>query len=325
MKTRRKALLVGINDYPFETLNTCINDATSLAALLKQWEDGSPNFDTKLHTNITTRGNLRKLIIEAFSGDVETVLFYFSGHGVIKENGGYIATPDHQLNDEGVSMDEILRIVNASEARNRIVILDCCHSGALGKPSSGGGLSLQIEEGVTILTSCRANEVSMEGDEHGLFTNLLLEAVKGGAADLSGYVTPGGIYAYIDQALGHWDHRPMFKTNVSEFTSIRQITPPIPTNTLRAIVECFSGPDQEFILDPSFEDTNSEQVPHEIIEPRAQQDNVAMFKTLQKLNSVGLVVPVGEDHMYFAAMKSKSCKLTPLGRHYWRLVKNERI
>ena len=40
---------------------------------------------------------------------------------------------------------------------------------------------------------------------------------------------------------------------------------------------------------------------------------------------VNLVVPVGETHMYYAAMNSKSCKLTALGVHYWNLVKNNRI
>ena len=33
----------------------------------------------------------------------------------------------------------------------------------------------------------------------------------------------------------------------------------------------------------------------------------------------------GEDHMYFAAMKSKSCALTSIGKQYWRLVHNKLI
>jgi len=48
-------------------------------------------------------------------------------------------------------------------------------------------------------------------------------------------------------------------------------------------------------------------------------------KDLQKLQSVGLVIPVDEEHMYFAAMRSKACKLTDLGHHYWRLVQEGRI
>jgi len=325
MRTIRKALLVGINDYPGQPLYTCINDASALHDLLESRLDGSPNFDAKLHLDVPTKVGLKKLIIDTFSGEAETVLFYFSGHGVINDIGGYIATPDYQTHDEGVSMDEILRIVNESKASNRIVILDCCYSGTFGNPGSGGGHTSQIKTGVTILTSSRDNEVSMEGDEHSLFTNLLLEALKGGAADLGGYITPGGIYAYIDQALGNWGQRPQFKTNVSEFTPIRQVAPPIPTTTLRTIVKHFSLPEDELELDSSFEDTNSDKIIHEVIEPQAKPGNVATFKDLQKLQSVGLVVPVGEDHMYFAAMKFKSCKLTPLGRHYWRLIKEKRI
>ena len=45
----------------------------------------------------------------------------------------------------------------------------------------------------------------------------------------------------------------------------------------------------------------------------------------QLFESVGLIEPVGAEHMYFAAMKSKSCKLTALGLHYWRLSKDKRF
>jgi hypothetical protein len=46
---------------------------------------------------------------------------------------------------------------------------------------------------------------------------------------------------------------------------------------------------------------------------------------LQKLQSIGFVKPVDEEFMYFAAMKSKTCILTELGKYYWRLVKDGRI
>ena len=47
----KKALLVGINDYPTSPLKGCINDATKLEALLSKHEDNTPNFDTKLVTS----------------------------------------------------------------------------------------------------------------------------------------------------------------------------------------------------------------------------------------------------------------------------------
>jgi hypothetical protein len=49
------------------------------------------------------------------------------------------------------------------------------------------------------------------------------------------------------------------------------------------------------------------------------------MKDLQKFEGVGLVIPVGEEHMYFAAMNSKSCRLTALGFQYWRLAKEKKL
>ncbi len=321
----RKALIVGINNYPKAPLCGCVNDASAFSAIIETNGDGSPNFDVRLVTDVPTKSELKGLIIELFSGDCETALLYFSGHGLLDDIGGYIVTPDYKPNDEGVSMDEILNIANDSKAQNRVIILDCCHSGALGSPKNLGGKSAHIGEGVSILTASRDSESAIEINGHGVFTNLLLDALQGGAADLRGHITPGSVYAYIDQALGPWDQRPVFKTNITRFTSLRTVTPQVPIDILRKLVDYFPTPQDEFALDPSFEDTNAPVVEHKIVEPHAKAENVAVFKHLQKFQGVGLVVPVNEQYMYFAAMNSKSCKLTALGYHYWRLVKEKRI
>ena len=111
------------------------------------------------------------------------------------------------------------------------------------------------------------------------------------------------------------DQRPIFKTNVTKFTSLRNIQPPVPLGTLRKLTKYFPNPTDELKLDPSFEDTT----------PDANEANVEIFKDLQKMEGVGLVVPVSEEHMYYAAIKSKSCRLTALGGHYWRLVNQKKI
>lgn len=320
----KKALIIGINDYPSAPLNGCINDASALASIIENHGDDSPNFDVKLETNVRSKSELKTMIAHLFSGAPDTVLLYFSGHGFLNELGGYLVTPDHERYDEGVSMDEILTFANRSHAKDKIIILDCCHSGTFGSPTIGRGSS-QLDEGVSILTACRPDEHAIEVNGHGVFTNLLLSGLQGGAADLRGHISPGGIYAYIDQALGAWEQRPVFKTNVTRFTSLRTINPQVPLETLRKITDYFPTPQQEYDLNSSYEDTNSEAVEHYVVEPHARPDNVATFKNLQKLQSVGLVVPVDSEFMYFAAMESKACKLTSLGSHYWRLVKDRRI
>ncbi|MCW3075387.1 MAG: high-affnity carbon uptake protein Hat/HatR [Flaviaesturariibacter sp.] len=320
----KKALIIGINNYPTVPLRGCINDALSLASILETHGDGSPNFSIKTEIDTKTKAELKSMIVELFSGNSDTALLYFSGHGFLNEIGGYIVTPDHKRYDEGISMDEILILANQSKTKDKIIILDCCHSGALGSPNFAGGSS-QLQEGVTILTASRDDEPSMEINGHGVFTSLLLDALQGGASDLRGHISPGGVYAYIDQALGPWEQRPVFKTNVTRFTSLRTVNPQVPLETLRKIIEYFPTPQQEYKLDPSYEYTNSEEVEHTVIEPLAKPENVSVFKHLQKFVSVGLIVPVDVEHMYFAAMNSKSCRLTALGYHYWRLVKDKRI
>lgn len=310
----RKALVVGINDYPGAGLNFCIKDAAEIASVLEKNADGSPNFDVKLITDKpdnATRANLKRDIENLFEGDSEVALFYFSGHGIVTSTGGYIVTSDYTSYDEGISMDDILKLANKSKARDKIIILDCCHAGSFGSPDFGNSTIAQLGDGITVLTSCKKNEVSYER----VFTSLLIDGLQGGAADLRGHVTPGSLYAYVDEALGAWDQRPIFKTNISKFVSLRRIEPRVPFETLRNIPKYFSNPEDRYRLDPSYEFTR----------PEAKPENVTVLKELQKLQSVGLVVPVDSEFMYFAAINSKSCRLTASGYQYWRLVKENKL
>jgi hypothetical protein len=314
----RKALVVGINDYPSAPLRGCVNDAIAISNVFGTHGDGSPNFAIKLRTSpseVITRATLRGEIESLFSGDPDVALLYFSGHGFINSLGGYIVTPDFKKYDEGVSMDDILKFANLSKAKDKIVILDCCHSGAFASPTITGSNLAQLSEGLSVLTASRDSESALEINGSGVFTALVVSALQGGAADLRGHITPGSIYAYVDQALGPWDQRPIFKTNVTRFTSLRTITPPVSPATLRKLIDYFPTPQDEHSLDPSYEFT----------EPTADPTKVAIMKDLQKFVGVGLVVPVGEEHMYFAAMNSKSCRLTAVGFQYWRLVKEKHL
>ncbi len=309
----RKALVVGINDYPRNPLSGCINDAVAVGSVLERNSDGSPNFSVRTvlsNTSSITKGTLRAEIHQLFSGSPEVALLYFSGHGFLNSFGGYLVTPDHERYDEGVSMDDVLGAANRSSARNRIVILDCCHSGSMGSPNIVEGKLSELADGVTVLVACRSDEVAIETGGQGVFTSLLLDALHGGSADLVGHISPGSIYAYVDRALGPWGQRPVFKTNVSQFVALRNVSPPISSAVLRMIRTYFPSPYDEYRLDPQHEDTV----------PGHDPEKARVLKELQKMERVGLVVPVGEEHMYYAAMNSKPCKLTAMGVQYWKLV-----
>ncbi len=314
----RRALIVGIDDYGGAPLHGCVNDANAVAAALETHGAGSPNFQVLLMTSPSdevTRATLREAIEKLFATDCDIALLYFSGHGFVRSADGYIVTKDAAKYDEGIPMTEILKMANASPVKNKVIILDCCYSGNMGTPNIEEGGLAQLSEGLTVLTASRASEVAMEKGGGGVFTDLVVAALQGGAADLRGHITPGSIYAYVDQALDAWDQRPIFKTNVTQFTSLREVQPQVPLETLRKIITYFPSPQDEHAFDPSYEDTEEGNNP----------DNVKVFKDLQKMEGVGLVVPVGEEHMYYAAMNSKSCRLTALGAQYWRLANEKKL
>jgi hypothetical protein len=202
-----------------------------------------------------------------------------------------------------------------------VVILDSCHSGVAGT-SPLNPESAQLTEGLTILTASTADQYATEKNGSGVFTGLFVDAMSGGAGNLVGDVTPGSVYAHIDQSLGPWEQRPVFKTNVKNFVSLRKVQAPISLADLQRITEFFPTPGFEFKLDPAFEPELKGRDPGM---PQPDSRKTAKFSILQNYNRVNLVIAVGAPHMWHAAMEGKSCKLTVLGEHYRRLVERKRI
>lgn len=323
----RKALIVGIDYYNSASkLYGCVEDAHSVKSVLERHEGGSVNFGCKLLTGTSdtervNRSDLKDSIEALFKSDAEIALFYFAGHGHIETTGGYLIATDSKRGDDGVSLSEILTFANKSSATNKIIILDSCHSGITGDSPINGDMAT-LSEGLTVLTASTKDQYATEENGRGVFTTLLVDALSGSAANLTGDITPGSVYAHIDQSLGEWEQRPVFKTNVKQFVSLRKVTPPITLEDLRRITELFPSPGFEFQLDPTFE---PEIKGRDEGMPEPNPENTEKFSVLQKYNRLNLLTPEDAPHMWHAAMESKTCKLTALGEHYRRLVEKNRI
>lgn len=317
----RKALVVGIDYYDHvNQLHGCVNDSHAVKAILERHADGSVNFEVNhlvstASSQTVTKRDLKDTAKQLFEDNNEVALFYFAGHGHVEDSGGYLLASDSRDGDEGFKLDDLLQMANDSTSLSRVVILDSCYSGAAGTVKVMGNKAI-LNEGVTILTASSEHQYALEKNGYGIFTSLFIDALNGSAANLVGDVTPGSVYAHVDQSLGRWGQRPLFKTNVKTFTTLRKAQPPILLSDLKKLTDLFPEPSFIYKLDPSFEPVGD----HE-----KNQVNMANFAVLQKYNRVNLVVPVDAIHMWNAAMESKACKLTVVGQHYWDLVKNGRI
>lgn len=326
----KKALVIGINDYPTAPLTCCVNDANVMGALLEENGDehGSKNFDVKLITDADSlkAARMKSHIQDLFANSVDVALFYFAGHGTIHDGQAYLCASNYDGEDIiGVRIEDIMSMISNSAPyiKNRILILDSCFSGNAGnnkifKDSVSNSL---LPHGTTILTASREQQVSNEVDGHGVFTNLVIDALQGAAADVLGRITPAAVYTHIDQSLGSWEQRPLFKSHVDEFLVLRTVNAKVGLKILKKLTTLFPTPDDIYPLTPEHEHTNPDETPRTDGNPKLQQE----FKELQACNRAGLVVPDGAEHMYWAARNNKGCRLTLLGKHYHRLAMNKRL
>lgn len=333
----RRALVVGVEEYDhFSPLKGTKNDSITINKLLSNHENGDSNFDTKHLSGRVSKALLTNNIKELLAGKTTEALFYFSGHGSFDQDtaAGYLATSEAQLENDGYDVSALLSQINKAVASNKIhsvfVILDCCYAGKMGGALGLNSGAAHINEGVTILTSSRDHEVSIEENSMGLFTSILAEGLNGTASDTLGRITAASLYAFIDEALSNWGQRPLFKSNVQEFVVLRNANAKIDKEIVKQLPVWFPDSKSVYALDPSNEpDRDYYADQYKNIE--VDKNKEAIYRQLQKCNRAALVVPVGlpadRQNMWDASLYEggKGCELTQLGRHYRDLAEQGMI
>jgi len=130
MASSRRALVVGVNDYPQDPLAFCVRDAEEIAAALSM-----PEYLFEVQTLLNqdaTRRQAKAAIEDLLKQDAEFIIFYFSGHGRTTDSGVYLSTVDADPLEPGIGLDYLRRVILARAGRNKrvVIILDCCHAGA---------------------------------------------------------------------------------------------------------------------------------------------------------------------------------------------------
>lgn len=330
----KRALIVGIDDYghPDRNLEGCVADALAVADRLASHGNGDPNFDVVALTSDfgpVTADALHDGITKLFHGKADTVVFYFAGHGLLdaETNQGHLMSSDYRKSAPGLALADVLALANAAnkEIDSAVIILDSCHAGFAGEIAGLNNAEVSvIGKGVTILAAADRSQEAAEHDGHGLFTGIMLDGLTGSASDVLGRITPAALYSLIDQTLGGWEQRPVYKANVQKFITLRQVPPKVAPEALRRLKDYFPTPGHILPVDPSFEPARgefTEQFAHIPVD----EDNVAVFREMQTFYKVNLVAPVDQPYPWHAAMHSTGFRLTAQGAHYRRLAENKRF
>ena len=336
MNIERRALVVGIDTYDKASkLSSCVADAEAVGKLLEQNADMRPNYlcrvllDRMEDGQQITRAELRGACEDLFANFKGDVLLFFSGHGVLTPYGGHLCAYDSQKNDWGIPMQEIVEMAINSQARDIIMILDCCHSGDIADPTllnskRGGDPLAVLRENMTVIAASLREQPSVEAGGHGLFTASLLDALDGGAADHMGWVTASSIYAYVERRFGSWAERqrPVYKSYATSVRVVRECAPLIDRLKLHRLVELFPTQDYKYRLSPKHEPEDERGRMHQPVD----ENKVAVAQLFKEYRDAGLLKPsTPGEQLYWTARRRHTVELTLRGREYWWLVKNKKI
>jgi len=148
---RRRALLIGIDQYPDEAecLFGCVNDVYSMSAALQDCGFEPGEIRICLNDRATAEGILSRfewLVDDARAGD--ELVFYYSGHGARVPEYGLYEEPDRLTEtlvpydfdwtpERSVSDEQIYALYAQLPYETQLLmVFDCCHSGSMHRQSA---------------------------------------------------------------------------------------------------------------------------------------------------------------------------------------------
>ncbi len=319
-KNNGKALVIGIDQYdnPNARLGSCINDAQVIYELLNDHFDGSSNFDAQLQRNPTCE-QLRDHVLRLLNPKRPPThaLLYFSGHGHVTAEDGFLVGRDYSKQDIGISMEWLAQHINASSIPEITLIFDCCYAAAAFDKSGSDGRPLsELPENVTLLAAVRDDDVASAGATLSKFTQLLAHGLRGGAADARGHVTAASLYQLIDPVLTLWDQRPVFKSFVTTMSPLRECKPKVHRELLEQLTsyDFFANREEPKQLQPKIVCTDP-----------GKPKSIQRFAMLVAFQQAGLIQCPQNRTVYEAALRSETCELTSYGRFFLELLDKNRI
>jgi uncharacterized caspase-like protein len=141
--------------------------------------------------------DIQKFLVGAKRAD--TVLVYLTGHGVLDKRGrlyfAAVNTESKLLESTAIEARWMFELLEDCKAQTKIVILDCCYSGAAGGVGMGADVDqlaqfAQQGRGFVLLTSSRSSQQSFQIETElrliSVFTAGLVDGLRAGTADRDG-------------------------------------------------------------------------------------------------------------------------------------------
>lgn len=227
---KRYALVIGVDKYAdtqITTLGGASNDAKTLANALIQYA-GFPSEQVTLLASDQpaerqpTRGNIIRRLsnMAAVIPPDGLLLISFAGHGIERGGHAFLLPADSQVSNDVDLLEQTA--INVSQIRDRIkkigvkqvlMILDACRNDPVGRANADNPLTTAYTRGfnfdlrnreVQAFATLYATEIGHRAYEYkekkqGYFTWVLVEGLRGGAANDKGEVTLAALVKYLQE------------------------------------------------------------------------------------------------------------------------------
>jgi WD40 repeat protein len=187
LRPRLFLLAVGINAYADKNLELrcAVNDARDLADTFVDKAAALFKVQKKVLTDqeATREGIVEGLKwLRANAGPQDVTVVFYAGHGETEEKSFYLLPQNVRLKElkkSGISGEELKQ--HLAELPGRVLLLlDACHSGAVGKVINDLARDLADDEcGVIVMCAALGKEKAGEADGHGFFCRALIEGLRG--------------------------------------------------------------------------------------------------------------------------------------------------
>lgn len=170
-------LITGVSSYsnPANNTHQTTEDARNFRKVMR---NETKNITLLTSKNATVESTVQKLKqFAAGTKEDDRIIFYYSGHG---DNGDISGKSGMLMHDGKVlPYETLIRILRASKAKEKIIVLNACFSGSIGEVLKTAG----DNEDIIALTSSRPDEVTFEDSMLGgcFFTRSLEKALMGKA------------------------------------------------------------------------------------------------------------------------------------------------
>lgn len=185
---KKTALIIGNGNYKNGPLKNAVNDALDMAATLS-----GKGFKVILKENasrIDMRNAIREFGTEINQGGVG--LFYYSGHGIQIDGVNYLIPIDADIElkaevaEECISASSILKVMEYSNNRINVIILDACRNNPFRSFSRSDEKGITrmdppagAKQGAIIAFATAPGAVASDGEtRNGLYTSKLLKYIN---------------------------------------------------------------------------------------------------------------------------------------------------